>query len=110
MKSKSKPSKQEIAIHYQKNPFYRTIYADGLIGGKTLANAYSFSFYATRNPIPKILVHDVDQDGTIEPIGKSSEDSKIGIIREIEIGIYMNETTARDIYVYLKKQFESDGK
>lgn len=106
MEKKTNPN---IEIFYEKNPLYRTIYADGLIGGHTPANAFSFSFYATRNPIPKSSIHEINFDGTIESEGMPSTESKLGIIREIEVGVYMNKETAKDIYEFLKNFFE-DGK
>jgi hypothetical protein len=96
-----------IEIFYEKNPLYRTIYADGLIGGKTPANAFNFSFYATRNPIPKSSLHSINVDGSVNPEGIHSSESKVGIIREIEVGIYMNTETAKDIYEFLKIFFEN---
>lgn len=86
---------------------YRTVYADGLIGGFTPANSVCLNFYATRNPIPKATTHDIGPDNTVSPEGKLSDDSKIGIIREIEFGVYMNEQTARDIYAFLQKMFDN---
>lgn len=104
------PKPIQIEVFYEKNPLYRTIYTDGLIGGLTPANAVSLSFYATRNPIPKSTLHEVESNKTVNPIGTPSKDSKFGIIREIEVGVYMNKETAKDIYEFLKKIFEADGK
>jgi uncharacterized alpha/beta hydrolase family protein len=104
------PKPAQIEIFYEKNPLYRTIYTDGLIGGLTPANAVSLSFYATRNPIPKSTLHEVAPNKAVNPTGIPSKDSKFGIIREIEVGVYMNKETAKDIFEFLKKIFESDGK
>ena len=103
-------SQANIEIFYDKNPLYRTIYTDGLIGGITPANAVCLSFYATRNPIPKSTLNEINSNGTVNPIGQKSEDSKFGIMREIEIGVYMNKETARDIYEFLKTIIENDVK
>jgi hypothetical protein len=97
-----------IEIYYEKNPLYRTIYADGLIGGITPAKGFNLTFYATRNPIPKSTIHEINSEGGVNPIGVASNDSKFGIIREIEVGVYMNKETAKDIYEFLKNIFENE--
>ena len=102
--------KANIQIHYEKNPLYRTIYTDGLIGGVTPTDSVSLSFYATRHPIPKSISHEIAADGSVNPKGIRSDDSKSGMLREIEVGVYMNKKTAKDIYEFLKKIFEPNGK
>lgn len=96
----------QVQIHYEKNPLYRTIYSDGLVGGITPTNAIHLSFYATRNIIPKSTSHVIQKDNTLNPIGEPSKDSKVGIMREIEVGVYVNRQTAKDIYEFLKKILE----
>ena len=87
---------------------YRTIYADGLIGGVTPTQSVNLNFYATRNVIPKSIAYEFNGDGTLKEDGLKSDDSKDGIIREIEIGVYMNKDTARDVYDFLKRIFENE--
>lgn len=91
-----------IDIYYEKNPTYKTMYVDGLIGGKTPTGSINMNFYSTRNFIPKSVRHEVD-GGLLRAEGVNSKDSKFGIIREIEAGIYMDEKTATDIYEFLKR-------
>jgi hypothetical protein len=108
VEEEKKPAK--IQIFYVKNPLYRTIYADGLIGGPTPVNMINLTFYATRTTIPKSTLHEVEDNGHVNPIGIASQDSKIGILREMEMGVYINRETAKDIYEYLKKILEPDAK
>lgn len=98
----------EINIYYEKNPSYRTIYSDGLIGGITPRGDVNLNFYSTRNVIPKSIKHNILSDGTIDKDGKVSEDSKNGIIREIEFGVYMTKDTAESIYTVLKNLLEKN--
>ncbi|MBS1601161.1 MAG: hypothetical protein JST42_00740 [Bacteroidetes bacterium] len=100
--------KPKLTVFYEKNPMYRTVYADGLIGGFTSANAVSLSFYATRNSIPKSVTYEIEPNNTLNPVGAVSQDSKVGVIREIEVGVYMNRDTAREIYEFFKKMFEEN--
>jgi uncharacterized alpha/beta hydrolase family protein len=95
--------KPSVNIFYEKNPLYRTIHTDGLIGGITPKNVVNLNFYSTRNAIPKSVTHLINSSGKLEGKGTRSEDSKVGIIREIEMGIYMNKETAEEIYEVLKK-------
>ncbi len=108
MEESAKPA--QIEIFYEKNQLYRTIYADGLIGGLTPTNSISLSFFATRGPIPKSALHKIGPNNLVDPIGIPSKESKTGIIREIEVGVYMNQQTAKDIYEFLKKILEPDVK
>ena len=98
-----------IQIHYEKNPMYRTIFADGAVGGIAPTNLVNLSFYATRNAIPKSIIHNVSDDGVLDD-GNVSDDSKAGFIREIEIGVYMTKQTAKDLYNFLKNIIIDDEK
>lgn len=98
----------KIDIHYEKNPQFRTVYADGLIGGTTPAGMVNLNFYATRNIIPRCVSHDVADNGMLINPGRNSDDSKEGIIREIEVGVYMSRESARDVYTFLKTMFKDD--
>lgn len=92
-----------VKIHYDKNPQFRTVYVDGAIGGITPTNAVNLNFYSTRHPIPKSVDYELNEDGTLNKDGRPSSDSKSGIIREIEFGIYLNHESANDLYEFLKR-------
>lgn len=100
------PAPANVEIFYEKNPLYRTIHADGLIGGPTPNNSIYLGFYASRSVIPKSMTHNINDDGTLNSTGTPGADSKSGIFREIEIGVYMSKDTAKDMYEFLKKIFE----
>jgi len=92
-----KPKKDKINIHYQKNPLYREIHVDGLIGGLTPRGNVTISFYAERLVIPKCEEYKVTEDGQLKELVKVSEDSKQGIIREVEFEAYLDINTLKDI-------------
>ena len=98
-----------VDIHYEKNPQYRTIHTDGAIGGVSPIGMINLAFYSTRHAIPKSINQKLNPDGSMsqEPT-TISEDSKSGVIREIEFGVYMNKQTAQDLYNYLKNIFENE--
>ena len=106
-----KKNPKEIVFYYEKTPQYRTVNADGAYGGMTPTNQVNLSFYSTRNYIPKSVTHQVYEDGTLSknPIEEHPE-SKKGIIREVEFGVYMNKQSAHDLYLFLKTIFENEPK
>lgn len=108
MEENKKP--ESIEIFYEKNPQYRTINADGAIGGLTPTNQVNISFYSTRNTIPKSITHKINDNGSLSEIPvEINKDSKFGILREIEFGVYMSRQSAHELYLFLKKIFEQDG-
>lgn len=98
----------EIHFYYEKNPLYREIYVDGLIGGKNPSNMINMNFYATRRTIPKSSTHQISDEGKVSSKGKISDDSKNGIIREIEFGIYITKDTAKTMFKFLKEILGED--
>jgi len=93
--------KSEIEFHNKINSNYREIHVDGAHGGITSRNFINLSFYSERFPIPKSSKYEVNQDRTIGNLMANSEDSKNGIIREYEIGVYMDIRTASEIAYFL---------
>jgi hypothetical protein len=94
--------KNTVNIHYQKNPLYREIHVDGLIGGLTPRGKVTISFYAERMVIPKCEEHKIEEGGKLGELMKVSSDSKEGIIREIEFEAYLDIDTIRDIKNWLE--------
>ena len=101
--------KEQLTIHYQKNPLFRSVYADGAIGGLTPQGKFNLNFYATRSPIPKAIEYKVNEKGLISDNEAKVIESKYGLIREIEFSVYLDRHTAQDLYEFLKTQIE-DGK
>lgn len=103
-------SERKLDVFFKKNPLYRTIYVDGIIGGMTPNKEFNLNFYATRKTLPKCISYNFNEDGTINGEGIESDDSLKGIVKEIEIGIYFNKKTAIDLFNILKKVIEDDDK
>lgn len=101
---------KSIEIHYQKNPMYRTVYCDGAFGGVTPVNQVNLIFYATRAAIPKSIKYAIDDENRLKDEFEISSDSKAGIVREIEFGVYMNRQTAKEVYEFLKNIFDEQSK
>ena len=101
--------KKEIEIHNLKNPLYRSVYADGVIGSITPSNKVSLSFYASRKTIAKSERYQINEDGTLGKLIEKSEDSKKGVVREIEFNVFMDRKSAEGLYVFLQKMLNKDG-
>jgi hypothetical protein len=96
-------NKSEVIVHYEKNPGYRMIYSDGVIGGETPdGDCINLNFFATRHTIPKARIHKIEDDGRTSKVGINSDDSKDGLICEIEFGVYLKKDAAEKIYELLK--------
>ena len=107
--STKKPDK--IDIHYIKNPSYRGVHVDGALGGLTPRKYLSINFYAERGVIPKseeiALLPDGKPDKSKDR--KISDDSKKGLIREIEFGVYLDINATIEIKNWLElkiKEYE----
>lgn len=91
----------KLTFHNKINPQYREIHVDGAHGGITTRRLINLSFYAERLPIPKSTDITIDEKGKVLK-KEASSDSKFGVLREYELGIYMDLGTAKEILEFLK--------
>jgi hypothetical protein len=95
----------KITFHNKINPLYREIHVDGAHGGITTRGYINLSFYAERKPIPKSNVVTIDETGLV--VGNvDSKDSKVGILREYEVGIYLDRNTAQELANFLQQKIK----
>jgi hypothetical protein len=92
---------KKITIHNKISPNYKEIHVDGGYGGLTPKGFINVSFYAERRPIPTSTEHEVTEHGNLGKILSNSPDSKEGILREYEFGIYMDLTTAKNLAQFI---------
>ena len=95
------PPKSKIEFHNKITSNYREVHIDGAYGGITPRNYINLSFYSERFPIPKSSTYEVGESGSIGKLIANSQDSKTGIIREYEFGVYMDIRTALEIGRFL---------
>ena len=98
--------KQKIPFHYIKSNFFRVIHADGAVGGVTPSGDIFFSLWSQRNPIPKLVVHELGEEGTLGEELLSERETRQGLVREVEIGVGMSPETARGLVEWLTKKLE----
>ncbi len=102
----AKADKNSIVIHNIKNPGFRQIHVDGAQGGITPSGYINLNFYSQRGVIPLGTEFNIDQENKIaEPI-KNIEGSKNGIVREFEIGIYMDINACESLKNFLESKID----
>ena len=89
-----------LTIHNKVSSNFREVHVDGAFGGITPQGLMNLSFYAERFPIPKSSNFKVENN-KIGTLISNSEDSKKGILREYEFGIYMTAEVAKSLIILL---------
>ena len=93
-----------IEFDYIKSTSFRVVYADGVWGGLTPRGLIAMSFFSERHPIPKKLVHEITDEGTL---GKeSSRESRAGIIREVDVEVLMDLAMAKSFRSWLDEKIK----
>lgn len=95
----------ELRFHNKLNPNFREIHVDGAYGGITPRGFINLNFFAERSPIPKASTYQLSENHLGEKVS-DSPDSKDGVIREYEFGIYFDVNTAKDIYNFLGERIK----
>ncbi len=94
-----------VTIYNKISNNFRELHIDGAYGGITPKGQFNINFYAERLSIPKSTIYNIKENNFIKI--SDSEDSKNGIIREFETGIYMTVETAKEIYEWLGEQISN---
>lgn len=86
---------KQLGIHYQRSRHYRTVHVDGAQVGVTPRLQVQFTLFSDQKPMPEFVLHEIGQDGNL---GKQIEEVvKEGFIREVEINVVMDVTTASSL-------------
>jgi hypothetical protein len=101
MPKKHTPTQRVVTFHNKVNPNFRQIHVDGAFGGITPPGFINMSFYAERFPMPKSTNYLINENNTLGEKVEDSRDSKTGVIREYEFGIYCDLKTAINIRNFL---------
>ena len=99
--SNEKTPPKKIEFHNIVSEGFREMHVDGAHGGLTPKGHINLSFYAERFPIPKSNVLTLDEDKGVYMDAGVGEDSKEGIIRRYEFGVFMDLKTATEIYNFI---------
>ena len=101
-----KKEKKSIIIHNIKNPGFRQIHVDGAQGGLTPSGFVNLNFFSQRGVIPKGTEFAIKENGNVGEVLKNLEDTKSGIIREFEFGVYMDIKACKNLINFLSKKIE----
>lgn len=102
-----------IDINYIKSNEYREVACDGAIGSATPTGKLWVAFYTERLPLPRIVRHEMlsSPDSTelrIDPNKPGTPlEGRVGLIRNVEFGLYLSEATASKLHEWLGSQIES---
>lgn len=105
-KKKIEQEPEEVLVYNIKNPLYRQIHIDGAVGGITPSGYINLNAYANRFSIPKSVLYEL-KDGEYGQYKAYSEDSKEGIIQEIEIGLYFDLDVAKNLRDFLNDNIKA---
>lgn len=97
---------QEIVIHNKILPTYKGVHVDGAYGGLTTRGLINISFFAERSPIPTGSVFEITPEDRMGSLLRDLDESKKGIIREFEVGVYMDIQIAKALALLLTEKIE----
>lgn len=97
-------SKQKVTINYLKTPNYRTYFIDGMYGGITPNGKIFAELFIQRNPTPKTVTQEINEDGSMGKIEKS--EGKKGLIRQVEASLLMDIETAKSFAGWLNDKIK----
>ena len=89
-----------VAFDYIKSQHFRVIRADGAIGGLTPTGGIHFALYTERHPIPRRLVHQVDEGG-LGALLPNETVSRDAIVREMDADVFLSIDVARNLHNWL---------
>ena len=94
--------KPRTRFHYIKGQQFRTIRADGAIGGVTPTGLIHFSLYSERFAIPREVTHEVNDDGSLGAQIPEDTVSREGIVRELDVDVFLAAGTAEILSKWLR--------
>jgi hypothetical protein len=100
----------KLQFHYIKSPAYREIACHGALGGPTPQRVIWMSLFSERFPIPRVVEYTVDGKAGQEVMfdeaaaKPSSVESRMGVIRHVEVSAYFDIETAKRVHRWLGEQ------
>jgi hypothetical protein len=97
----------QLPVHFIKSTSFRVIHANGVwYGGDNQRNLH-LTFFNERNPLPKMMVVNLDENGAVLGEDESKRESKQGIVREMEVDIVLSLQVAMDLYKTLGENLKA---
>ena len=99
--------KFQLPVHFIKSTCFRVVHANGVwYGGDNQGNVH-MTFFNERNPIPKTMVINLDERGSVLGEDASKRESKQGIVREMEVDIVLSLPVALELYQTLGENLKA---
>jgi hypothetical protein len=95
-------SPSSVKIFYEKGNLFRVIHVDGVLGGPTPSRQIFVSLYNQRSPLPKMIEQRLSPEGNLGDVVNT--EAKVGVFREMEIGLVLTSDVAREIAKFLMQQ------
>ncbi len=100
-KSTSKEADGTVAFDYIKSAQFRSIHADGAIGGPTPNGQIHLAFYSERPSIPRRIVQRIDSKGALGEEVPSLRESRNSIVREMDVDVFLSLPVAKSFHQWL---------
>jgi hypothetical protein len=91
-----------IKFHYIKSNLFRVVHSEGAIGGLTPSREIFVSLFNERAALPQLIEFAVEPEGKLG--NEIKREGKDGIVREMEIGVLMGATAAKNLAQFLLSQ------
>ena len=108
------PSENELAFDYVKADGFRTVWADGAIGGITPKGLIHFALYSERPAIPRRQVYPLEKvDERKSKLGNEVLPKRISrnsVVREMAVDVFMSAEEATNFANWLLRQIAELGR
>ncbi len=98
-------NKGQITFKYVFEDSYNPKYVNGAIGGLSAKNEIIMNFYLERPPVPKKMIHEIE-DGALSDPRFEPSDHESNYIRFIQDGIILSYDSAIQIKDWLESRIE----
>lgn len=90
-----------VAFDYIKTAQFRSIHADGAIGGITPNGNIHLAFYSERPAIPRRVVQRVTPSGALGDEVQERRESRNSIVRELDSDLFLSLSVAKGVQKWL---------
>lgn len=95
-----------LKFHYIKSSLFRVVHVDGAHGGIVPSGGIHMALFSERSPIPQQSSFPLNPEGTLGPEVMANRVGKEGVVREVEVDLRMDLTTAEAVAEWLKIKVE----
>lgn len=100
-------SAESLLFHYIKSAHFRVVHAEGVHGGPAPnGRGINANFFSERLPIPQRTQHAVIE-GRLGDEQRDARVSKEGVIREVEVSVWMDLPAAKALITWLQRHVEA---